>query len=198
MVYRMGLRARRQFMNELKSETFITGKIFHLWAKTKRGRDSSIVPPLLPDKKQPRDELRLLQPLKSVSLWLPLFTRFREKLCTFFLSSVSRMKMWVRKCQSHRQAVKSSRPSASDLASSDFSISPPSVWKRSCRRRENLPRLSSRPNKAAIISLFASCSIWAVMADTLLSVRKPLLQRRGPSQVARQRCYILSARVWIS
>lgn len=170
--------------------------------KQNRGRDSSIVPPLLPDKKQPQDELHLLQPLKSVSLWLPLFTRFREKLCTGFISSISRVKMSVRKRQSHRQAVKSSRPPASDLASSDSSVSPPSVGNAAAEGEKTSQgcRVDQTKRPLSACSLRARSEPWW---PTLCSVwgshcYRDEARAKSPAEVLHTFCSRVNLIIWFS
>lgn len=123
---------------------------------------------------------------------------FSEKLCTMFrVRSFSYVKMHHcdRGHVRQRQAVTSSRPSASDLVRSALVLPPcissPSVWRCSCSWRENLPRLLSRPNKATIIRPFSSC-VNSALPTQQSRVRKPLLQSRVLSQVAHQRCWVIS------
>lgn len=200
MVYRIGLRAQRQFMNELKSRAFITERYFTSELKTQEAETALWFPCCSAVKSSRRMNSSHcgVWSVRNFGCPCALETMHKPHQLHQLYEDVA---LWLRKCQSRRQAAMSSRPSASDLVRSDSlwppSIGSPSVGKRSCRRRENLPRLLSRPNKAAIIS--PTCSVWVIMPTLWLltesCVRRPLLQSRVPSQVTRQRCWVISVYV---
>lgn len=133
---------------------------------------------------------------ERLTLVAPAYPFKRETMRKVCLRSLSCMKT---KCQSYRQAAMSARPvwpCEERFFLPPSSIGSPSVGKRSCRRRENLPRPLSRPNKATIISLFSSCSIWAIMAGTP-SVSSALPTHRAePAEVLGTFCSCVCVCPW--
>lgn len=176
--------AERQFMNEPKSQPFIRRRYFTR-GPIQKGWDSSVVPLLLCSEKR----LHSSRLLNSAQLWVaPAYPFLRETMQRVHLQGLSYEALWLNTCHSYRCALEQHDELQTIIvwpceepvrvaALHQF----PSIGKRSCRRRENLPGLFSHPNKAAIISLFSSYSIWAIVAGTP-SVSSALPTRRKPSE----------------
>lgn len=151
----------RQFMNELKPQPFITEWYFTSEPQQKEAGTAQWFPRCSGVKSSPR--------MNSIhyGLWrasnfgcpcLPISERN--------YAQASSASLAIRRCRVVTEEMSESHTGSDELEAVDVwpcveqfcSIGPPSVGKRSCRRRENLPRLLSRPNKAAIISLLLNLS----------------------------------------